>query len=119
LGAQAALGLMLPLLICGDLIALWQQRRHASLALVRKLLPATVAGVAVGGSALYVAHSHQKWAEAIINLDIGFESVLLVGLHWYRQLRHARPEIYVPKPWHNHFTGAFAGVSSTLAHGAG
>jgi len=119
LGAKAALGLMLPLLICGDLIALYQQRKHASLGLVKRLLPATIVGVAIGGGCLYFAHSRREFAEALINLDIGFESVLLVGLHWYRQLQHERDGVYIPKPWHNHFTGMFAGISSTLAHGAG
>jgi uncharacterized membrane protein YfcA len=118
-GARAALGLMLPLLIVGDVIALWQQRAHASFSLVKKLLPSSLIGIAVGGLFLYKAHQHKDWAEALINLDIGFESVLLVALHWYRQLRHEGEGVYVPRPWHNHFTGWFAGVSSTLAHGAG
>jgi uncharacterized membrane protein YfcA len=119
LGPEAALGLMLPLLICGDVIAIIQQREHASLRLVWRLLPATLIGIAVGGAFLYQAHQHREFAGALINLDIGFESIVLVGLHWYRQFRHEREGIYVPKPWHNHFTGWFAGVSSTLAHGAG
>jgi len=120
LGAQAALGLMLPLLICGDIVALYQQRKHASLALVKKLLPATALGVAIGGVFLYLAHHQSKeFAAALINLDIGFESVLLVGLHWYRQFKQPREGVYVPKPWQNHATGAAAGISSTLAHGAG
>jgi uncharacterized membrane protein YfcA len=120
LGTQAALGLMLPLLICGDLIALYQQRAHAGLALVKKLLPATAVGVAVGGLFLYLAHHQSKeLAAALINLDIGFESVLLVGLHWYRQFSRPREGVYVPKPWQNHLTGSVAGISSTLAHGAG
>ncbi|HEV7299670.1 MAG TPA: sulfite exporter TauE/SafE family protein [Tepidisphaeraceae bacterium] len=119
LGPEATLGLMLPLLIVGDIIALTQQRKHVSLILVRKLLPATIVGVAVGGWFLYLAHQHKALAAALINLDIGFESILLVSLHWYRQLTSDRETVYVPKPWHNHLTGAFAGISSTLAHGAG
>jgi uncharacterized membrane protein YfcA len=119
LGTAASLGLMLPLLIAGDLIALWQQRKHASLALVRRLLPATLVGIAVGGWFLYLAHKHKALAAALINLDIGLESIILVSLYWYRQLKRERQGVYVPKRWHNHMTGLFAGASSTLAHGAG
>ncbi|HLL88924.1 MAG TPA: sulfite exporter TauE/SafE family protein [Tepidisphaeraceae bacterium] len=120
LGAEAALGMMLPLLIVGDLFALWQQRKHASLALVRPLLVPTVLGVALGSLFLFVAHRHKQYAAALINLDIGFESVLLVGLHWYRTWRRDDPgHVFRPRPWHNRVAGATAGVSSTLAHGAG
>jgi uncharacterized membrane protein YfcA len=120
LGAEAALGIMLPLLIVGDLVALWQQREFASLKLVRPLLVWTAVGVAVGSYLLFKAHEYRQYAAALINLDIGFESVLLVSLHWYRAWRRDDPNhVFVPRPWHDQVTGATAGISSTLAHGAG
>ena len=48
-GSKVTLGLMLPLLTVGDLIAVWQYRRLFSLAIVRRLLPGTLVGVVVGG----------------------------------------------------------------------
>jgi len=49
LGEKATLPLMLPLLILGDLIAVWQYRHLFSLNIVKKLLPGTVVGVVIGG----------------------------------------------------------------------
>src|ERR1700678_436662 len=51
-GAEATLGLILPLLIIGDVIAVGQYRRLVNLAIVRRLLPGTVLGIMVGGSLL-------------------------------------------------------------------
>ena len=53
-GSQAALGLMLPLLIAGDLIAVWQYRHLFSLEIVKKLLPGTFAGLGRFARAVHV-----------------------------------------------------------------
>lgn len=118
-GFDAALGLLLPLLIAGDLIAVWQYRHLFSLQIVKKLLPATALGVVIGSALLWWFGSHEKAiAEALIKTEIGLESVALVGLHCYR-VRRGNREVYVPKPMHNHIVGATAAVSSTMAHAAG
>src|SRR5437773_2763980 len=51
---------------------------------------------------------------------IGAGSVFLVSLNWYREwrARHA-PPAYRPSLAKSTAVGAFAGVSSTLAHAAG
>src|SRR5690606_20993501 len=49
---------------------------------------------------------------------IGFECVVLVGLHWWRQMRGVQTHL-LPEPWRSWLTGGFAGISSTLAHAAG
>src|SRR5580693_507323 len=41
-GAEAGIGFMLPLLIAGDLIAVWQYRRLFSLEIVKRLLPGSI-----------------------------------------------------------------------------
>lgn len=120
LGAKAALPLMLPLLILGDLIAVWQYRRLFSLNLVKKLLPGTLAGVVIGGLLLWWFENQQEdVAAALIRLEIGFECVLLVGLHWWRVWRGVGDTVYAPRPLARFGVGAFAAVSSTLAHAAG
>src|SRR4051812_17249765 len=119
LGGGAALGLMLPLLIAGDLLAVWQYRKLFSLPTVRKLLPGTFAGVIVGAALLWWFHS-QPLARltALIRLEVGLEAVILGSLHWYRlwrgNLLHGEPT-----RTRNTLTGLFAGASSTLAHAAG
>jgi hypothetical protein len=116
-GFEAALGLLLPLLMIGDFIAVWQYRHLFSLQIVKKLLPSTFVGVIVGSSLLWW-FGRQPMAEALIKTEIGLESTLLVTLHFYRVWRGKR-DLYVPKPAHNHIVGGTAAVSSTLAHAAG
>jgi uncharacterized membrane protein YfcA len=156
LGSGAALPLMLPLLVLGDLIAVWQYRKFyiwrktpaklEALALVgtasatvpeedarpstvpartttqiiARLLPGTLIGVILGAYLLNLFERQQKdVAAALVNMEIGFESVLLVALHWYRTSRRDAAEIFRPGLLRSSAVGAFAGVSSTLAHGAG
>lgn len=125
-GPAAALGLLLPLLIAGDLLALWQYRElfaaAGKLNIIWRLLPGTIAGVALGSLLLWLLHelgrTHEALAAAVIRIDIGLESVVLVGLHWWRVSR-GRHGIYVPKMWHSHLVGGASAVSSTMAHAAG
>jgi uncharacterized membrane protein YfcA len=119
-GAAAALPLLLPLLIAGDLLAIWQYRRHASWRIIARLLPGSIAGIALGSALLHWFASHKHIAEALINVEIGAESVLLVSINWYREWRatHGIPP-YRPSIARSTAVGAFAGVSSTLAHAAG
>src|SRR5436190_2548886 len=44
-GTEAALGLLLPLLMVGDLIAVWQYRGLLSTNIIRWLIPGTILGV--------------------------------------------------------------------------
>ena len=117
--SAAALGLMLPLLVLGDLLAVWLHRRHFDWPIVRRLLwPGTLAGVVLGGLALWWFHAQQALVVPLIKLEVGLESVVLVGLHWWRVSRGQALRV-TPSPAKFALTGAFAGASSTLAHAAG
>lgn len=120
-GTEAALGLLLPLLIAGDIFAVWQYRHIFSMKIVARLLPGTAIGVILGSLLLHwFVGQKQSVAEALVRIDIGLESVFLVGLHWYRVWRsRGMLPAYVPKWWRRLGVGTFAGVSSTLAHAAG
>jgi 3-oxoacyl-[acyl-carrier protein] reductase len=120
-GTDAALGLLLPLLMVGDFIAIGQYRRLLSMKIVWRLVPGTIVGVVLGSLLLrWFVRQQKEVAEALVNIDIGFESVFLVLLHFYRVWR-SRGElpVFVPKIWRSFLVGAFAGISSTLAHAAG
>jgi uncharacterized membrane protein YfcA len=117
-GSQAALGLMLPLLILGDVIAMWQYRKLFSPGIIRHLLPGTVLGVVIGGLLLYWFHQQRTLVGALIRLEIGFECMLLVSIHWWRAMRGIQHRL-LPEPGRGTLAGAFAAVSSTLAHAAG
>jgi hypothetical protein len=120
-GAEAALPLLLPLLIVGDLIAIAQYRRAFAWPIIARLLPGTIAGVVAGTLLLRWFTSQAHLAEALINIEIGLESVFLVSLNAYRawRSRHKLPRPYRPGPAKSAAVGAFAGASSTLAHAAG
>jgi len=119
-GARDALGLLLPLLIVGDLVAVWQCRHLFSLNIVKHLLPGTMLGVVIGSLLLFAFAQQQRLAAAFIKTEIGLESVGLVTLHWWRLRRGMGEEqVYVPKPIHSHLVGTAAATSSTLAHAAG
>jgi uncharacterized membrane protein YfcA len=118
-GGDKALGLMLPLLIAGDVLAVWQYRRLFSWPIVLRLLPGTAVGVALGSWLLWWFHRRPpRLLVPLIKIEVALESIVLVGLHWWRvwrgRLLHVTPSL--PR---STVTGAFAGASSTLAHAAG
>src|SRR5213075_2558668 len=87
-GADAALGLLLPLLMVGDIIAIWQYRRLLSMQIVKRLIPGTIIGVILGSILLRCFLTQRKEVTAaLVNITIGFESVFLVLLHFYRVWR--------------------------------
>src|SRR5205814_1613799 len=101
-GADAALGLLLPLLMVGDIIAIWQYRRLLSMQIVKRLIPGTLIGVILGSLLLRWCVKQQKEVvvEALVNIDIGFESVFLVLLHFYRIWRfRCQLLTYLPRIW--------------------
>jgi hypothetical protein len=120
LGEANVLGLLLPLLIIGDVIAIGQFYRTVSRRHVIGLLPGTILGVIAAAFLLSWMHNQTPTlASGLIRTEIGFESLLLVSLSWWRALRGAAVVVKDAGPIQTHLTGGFSGVSSTLAHAAG
>jgi hypothetical protein len=117
-GSAATIGLLLPLLIVGDLIAVWQYRRLFAVEKIKRLFPGTALGVVLGGALLWALGRATRYVGATILIVIGIECIALVGLHWWL-LRHSERDHLMREPLRSHWTGAYAGVSSTLAHAAG
>ena len=118
--ADAALALLLPLLVCGDFIAIYHWRTAPAWRIIRRLMPGTVVGIALGALLLKWFSEQKQLAEALINIEIGAESIFLVGLAWYREWRATHnPPAYQPSIYKSTAVGTFAGASSTLAHAAG
>ncbi|HEX2973788.1 MAG TPA: TSUP family transporter [Tepidisphaeraceae bacterium] len=145
-GSEAALGLLLPLLVVGDFIAVYQYRHLFSFGgarrpvlvaagsgagdesertqspdafgVIRALLPGTAVGVVLGGLLLWWFHQQKDLVNALMRIEIGFESILMVGIHWWRLYKGVQQRL-MREPWRSGLTGGFAAVSSTLAHAAG
>jgi uncharacterized membrane protein YfcA len=124
-GEKAALGLLLPLLLIGDLIAVSQYRKLLNASLVRQLALPTLLGVGLGALLLLgiqrIGGRSEPLANALIRLEIGLESVVLVSLHFYTRWRSAGggDRKLLPEPLRSILAGSYSGVSSTLAHAAG
>ena len=113
------MGLVLILLVFGDVLAIWQYRKMFDKAVIKRLLRGSILGLIIGGLLLKWFHAQTKdMASLLIRLEVGFESVFLVSLHWYRQLRKTEKP-YVSAQWKDDGIGFFAAASSTLAHAAG
>ncbi len=113
-----ALGLLLPLLMVGDVIAVSQYYKLANWKLIGRMMPPAVLGILLGTWLIHILKTRHQIAADLINIEIGFESLLLVGMTWYRQWKGAQQKL-MPEPWRTVTTCTFAGASSTLAHAAG
>lgn len=118
-GSEAALGLLLPLLILGDLISVGQYRKLFDFKLIKPLLIPAAVGIVIGSALLALIHGRDAaTVGALIRLEIGLESVVLVGLYWYRQYGGDEHKL-MREPLRSTIAGTYTGISTTLAHAAG
>lgn len=114
--ARASVGLLLPVLIGADVIAVSVYRRHAEWGYVRRLLPWMLLGVVVGYFALNHIDSHA------VRLLIGGVLLSMTGLHFARKAWVARREGPDTVPHSLPFRstlGVIGGFSSMVANAAG
>ncbi len=112
LPARESTGTLLPLLIAGDLTAIWVYRRHADWGLVARLLPWVVAGLVVG--ALFIGHVDDHQMRVAIGVLL---LVLLAAQVWSSRRRLvAGPDDPGPGPAtpHRVLSGA-AGLATGFA----
>jgi len=106
-------GVVLPMLIAGDLGAVWLFRRHAQWHHVRKTLPPAVVGVACGWFIM------SKLPASSFGPTIGAIVLTLAALQW---LRDSHPQRFLAVPHTRGFAwtmGLIAGVTTMLANAAG
>jgi len=122
LGPAMMLAVMLWVLIIGDVFSvihyLDKHDRRNLLILVPGLLIGVATGYLVLGWFLRL-----RDGEVWMNRLVGLSSVAFVGVQFYRGLRERRLGVesvpYTPRAWHGVGLGAFAGLTSTLAHAGG
>jgi len=111
--AKDSTGVVLPMLIVGDLCAVFIFRRHARWDYVRRLLPPTALGVMIG------AYLFRMISEAQFKPVIGAVILTLTAL---QLLRLSRPQLFEHVPhrlWFAWTMGLAAGITTMLANAAG
>lgn len=112
-GARDSTGVVLPMLIVGDILAVLAFRQHARWDYIRRLFPPAAIGVIMG--ALLV----RRLSEAQFRPLIG---AIILGLTVLQLLRLGRPKLFDHVPhrlWFAWAMGLLAGVTTMLANAAG
>jgi uncharacterized membrane protein YfcA len=112
-GARTSTGIILPMLIAADVVAVRSFRQHAQWKYIWRMLPATLVGILVG----FVLMG--RLDERLFSPLIGVIVLILVVM---QVVRMARPGLFGEVP-HSHLfawtMGLLAGVTTMLANAAG
>jgi len=122
---QVALGMMLPILIAADVVAVWQHRGNQSWWRLRWSLGAALIGIVAAGALVIWFRSgstdaarQQQLLGSLLGLLVGGLCLMLVLIQCYRFLGGKLPR--VPDTRTSATTaGGVAGFVSMLSHGAG
>lgn len=112
LPARLASGVVLPMLVLADLVAVAAYRRHAQWKYLWKLFPWTALGVVIG----YVAMGRidDRQAKVLIGIII----LAMLGMHLWRR-RRATSEEPEHAIWFAPMIGVLAGFTTLVANAAG
>jgi uncharacterized protein len=106
-----ALGVLLPMVMVGDAIAIWFYWRDWDMRLVLQLLPGAIVGALVGTALLvYVPANAMRWILALFTLSL---VAYKVAGDTIQSLR------YKPRAWHGPAVGGFTGLASALFSSGG
>jgi uncharacterized protein len=106
-----AAGMMLPVLLCMDAVAIWMYRRECDWNIIRIMLPGAAVGTILGWVLWAVV------SDAVVLLLVGVVT-LLFCLDAVLPLRKKLEGLPPPKPW-GAFWGAVAGFTSFISHTGG
>lgn len=112
-GARTSTGIILPMLIAADIVAVRSFRQHAQWIYIRRMLPATLAGILIG----FVLMG--RLDERLFSPLIGVIVLLLIVM---QVARMARPGAFADVPHSRAFAwamGLAAGVTTMMANAAG
>ncbi|WP_246120448.1 sulfite exporter TauE/SafE family protein [Cohnella terricola] len=112
--AKDSVGIILPMLITGDIIAVIYYRRKVVWKYLIVLIPWVLIGVAAGYFFLEIVNDHQ------LKLTIGYLVLALIGLHFIRERfgeKFAGQGWFAS--WFNPFLGGMAGFATMIGNAAG
>jgi len=114
-GAKPSTGIILPMLLLGDVMAVGFYRRHAVWKYLVKLMPCAMAGIVIGHRLL------GKITDAQLKPGIGLVILLMLLLSYLRN-RHIKKtgDLSIPDGWWFAATmGVIAGLTTMMANAAG
>ncbi len=111
--AKQSSGFVLPLLIFGDVVAVWSYRTHAKWAHVWRLMPWTAAGVVLGYFAMDRIDDRQA------RVLIGAIILVMVSVQMWRRARAKPGVIDDHGAWFAPTVGVLAGFTTLVANAAG
>lgn len=110
--AKASVGLILPLLITGDIVAVLYYRRHAVWSHILRLLPWALVGIAIGFVLL------GQVDDAQLARIIGVIVLTLVAVDYWRNKRADQAKIPT-QLWFAALVGILAGITTMVGNAAG
>ncbi len=111
--AKQSSGFVLPLLIFGDMVAVWAYRSHAKWTHMWRLMPWTASGVVLGYFAMGRIDDRQA------HVLIGAIILAMVAVHMWRRARAKRGELAEHGVWFAPLVGVLAGFTTLVANAAG
>jgi uncharacterized membrane protein YfcA len=118
-GAKQVAGFMLPMLCTMDIIAVTAYRRHVVWNRVLRLIPASIAGVALASVLFLFGDTLVSLSDRWLKLMIGAIGILFVLYQSFRKLILKKLEGSRPSWKTAGVFGFVAGITSTLAHAGG
>lgn len=110
-GSRPSTGVLIPLMITADIIAVVYYHRHAQWKFLRKLMPMMIVGVLMG-----VWLGDRISEEAFKQVMAGFILVSVVAMIWMDRTKH----ITIPRHWSfSGSMGLLSGISSMIGNLAG
>lgn len=111
-GGKESTGILLPLLVAGDIFAVWYYHKHAEWRNIRKLVPWAFAGLIVG--IVVGSFINDMQFKALIGIIV----ILCLGILLYTEKKGS--SMIVPeKPWLFALTGIAAGFATMIGNAAG
>lgn len=113
MGARPSTGIVLPMLIAADIMAVRLYRRHAVWSYIWKLLPPALVGVMLGWWMMPFV------PETLFRRLLGAVVLALVLLQWWRMWHQSRASEVPDSKWLGWTMGGLSGVTTMFANAAG
>jgi uncharacterized membrane protein YfcA len=113
--AKLSTGVVLPMLLAADIMAVLYYRRHGVMKYLFKLVPCAVAGILIG----YVFMGYVNNTQ--LSFFMGLVILIMLALNTWRNYRLAKSgEIHIPDGWWFAIVmGLAAGITTMMANAAG